>query len=154
MSKQNRIILIGKLKDKAVQKVTNSGDSYANFKLSVNRPAIENMPAKVDELDIVCWGDLATQTESFEAQSLLLVSGSIKTRNYENNEGKRIYVTEVEAREIQKLGNDTPQTTEAQNDIPVFEEVKPEQPASENFNFNDEIKMDEPSTELGENVPF
>ena len=120
MSKQNRIILIGKLKDKAVQKVTNSGDSYANFKLSVNRPAIENMPAKVDELDIVCWGDLATQTESFEAQSLLLVSGSIKTRNYENNEGKRIYVTEVEAREIQKL--ETTANTEA-NDIPVLKKL-------------------------------
>ena len=152
MSKQNRIILIGKLKENATQKVTNSGDAYANFKLSVDRPAVENIPAKTDELEIVCWGDLANNTTQYSAGSLLLVSGSIKTRNYENNEGKRIYVTEVEAREIQLLTNENTSTSQSE-DIPVFEEVKKETP-QDNFNFNDAIKMDEPSSELGESVPF
>lgn len=153
MSRQNRIILIGKLNDTPSQKVTNSGDSYANFQLNVDRPVIENMPAKTDQLDIVCWGDLANSTTNFTPQTLLLVSGSIKTRNYENNEGKRIYVTEVEAREIVPLSTSS-QPNEA-NDVPVFEPMNSQNTTpTENFDFNEAIKMEEPSSELGENVPF
>ena len=153
MSRLNRIILIGKVKEKAEQKVTNSGDSYANFTLIVDRPAVENIPAKTDELSIVCWRELATEVSQYEKESLLLVSGSIRTRNFENNEGKRIYVTEVEAREVKQLSSSAQQQIES-NDIPVFEENLTAEPSSQNFDFNEAIKMEQPATELGESVPF
>jgi len=153
MSRLNRIILIGKVKEKAEQKVTNSGDAYSNFTLIVDRPAVENIPAKTDELDIVCWRELATETAEYEKDTLILVSGSIRTRNYENNEGKRIYVTEVEAREVKKLSETTGSET-TNNAIPVFEDTPKEAKQSQDFDFNEAIKMDEPATELGESVPF
>ena len=81
-----------------------------------------------------------------------LVQGSIKNRNFENNEGIRIY-TEIDAREIIKVSNQTSPSSTNDN-IPILEEMQSETNQTTNFDFNDAIKIEEPTVELGENIPF
>ena len=98
MSRLNKIILIGTLINTPETKATASGDTVSNFTLEVDRPVTETNPDKKDNFKIVCWRDVAEQTQSLTEGSTVLVEGSIRPRSYENNEGQRIYITEVEAR--------------------------------------------------------
>ncbi len=106
MSSLNKIILIGEVLSTPDIKATNSGDSVCNFVLSVGRPArAENANPGVDNIKVVAWREKADQLRHVGQGQSLLVEGRISTRSYENNEGQRVYVTEVEAREIRELGS-------------------------------------------------
>ena len=153
MSKLNKIILLGTLENTPELKATNEGDTFANFKLNVQRPQQENLPQKSDLFTIVCWRETAEKIKDSNQGDTLLVQGSIKNRNFENNEGIRIYVTEIDAREIIKVSNQT--SSSSTNDhIPILEEMQSETNQTTNFDFNDAIKIEEPAVELGENIPF
>lgn len=50
----------------------------------------------------MCWGKIAENTERYCSKgSMVSVDGRIQTRNYENNQGQKVYVTEVIADSVQ-----------------------------------------------------
>lgn len=54
----------------------------------------------------MAWGATGENLAKYQAKgSQIAVHGRIQTRNYENKEGKKVYVTEVVAEEIEFLGS-------------------------------------------------
>ncbi len=104
MSSLNKIVLIGNLTAEPEQRTTNSGDSFSRFTLAIDRPTgPEGMSSTTDFLPVVAWRELAQQTQGFQNGDRVLVEGRIVTRTYDDEEGKRHYITEVEARLLQSL---------------------------------------------------
>jgi single-strand DNA-binding protein len=101
----NRTVLVGRLTADPQLKYTPSGDAVANFTLAVNRPfknkAGEN---EADFINVVVWRKPAENAANFlKKGSLAGVDGRVSTRNYEGHDGKRVYVTEIQAESVQFL---------------------------------------------------
>jgi single-strand DNA-binding protein len=94
---------------------TPSGAAVTQFTLAVDRPFKgPNGESEADFLPIVTWRQLAESCANYLRKGrLCAVEGRIQTRNYENNEGRRIYITEIIADNVrflesQNAGNRTP----------------------------------------------
>jgi single-strand DNA-binding protein len=110
----NNVTLVGRLTKEVDLRFTQNGKAVANGTLAVNRPFKNaNGETEADFINIVIWGKPAENTANYTNKgSLIGVTGRIQTRNYENNEGKRVYVTEVVANSVQFL--DTKKKEESQ----------------------------------------
>jgi single-strand DNA-binding protein len=97
----NRTILVGRLTRDPELKYTPNGKAVANFTLAVNRQFNRE---ETDFINITVWGKPAENTANFlKKGSLAGVDGRIQTRNYEGQDGKKVYVTEVVAESVQFL---------------------------------------------------
>ena len=144
----NKVVLIGRLtRDPETRSTTNS-ISVTTFTLAVDRSFTNQQKEReADFLPIVTWRALAeTCAKYLNKGRLVAVSGRIQTRNYEDNNGQRRYVTEIVADEVQFLernpnsnpsggsGGNTPYSQYPQSDKPEssgfdqFEEVDDELP--------------------------
>lgn len=104
MSSLNKILLIGKVASDPELRSTNDGESFAKFTLKVNRPSASGASASAsDYLHIVAWRDIAKRAQEFSKDAMVYVEGRIITRTYDDENGRRHWVTEVDARDIQPL---------------------------------------------------
>jgi single-strand DNA-binding protein len=110
----NNVTIVGRLTKEIDLRFTQNGKAVASGTLAVNRPFKNtNGETEADFINIVIWGKSAENTANYTGKgSLIGVTGRIQTRNYENNEGKRVYVTEVIAESVQFL--DTKKNGESQ----------------------------------------
>ncbi|OEF99671.1 single-stranded DNA-binding protein [Vulcanibacillus modesticaldus] len=101
----NRVILIGRLTKDPELRYTPSGVAVATFTLAVNRNYTNQQGQReADFINIVTWRGLAENVANYVKKGrLVAVEGRIQTRNYENNDGKRVYVTEVVADNVRFL---------------------------------------------------
>ena len=93
----NCVSLVGRLtKDPAI-KNTASQVTVCRFTLAVDRRFKDaNGQRQTDFINCVAWRQAATFISSyFHKGSKIAVTGSIQTRNYDDNDGKKVYVTEV-----------------------------------------------------------
>ncbi|MGP3788477.1 single-stranded DNA-binding protein [Paenibacillus sp. 1A_MP2] len=101
----NRVVLIGRLTRDPDLRYTPSGTAVTQFTLAVDRPFTSQLGEKeADFIPIVTWRQLAETCANYLRKGrLAAVEGRIQVRNYENNEGKRVYVTEVIADNVRFL---------------------------------------------------
>ncbi len=102
----NRVILIGRLTRDPELRYTPSGVAVAQFTLAVDRPFSREQGGEreADFIPIVTWRQLAETCANYLRKGrLTAVEGRIQVRNYENNEGRRVYVTEVIADNVRFL---------------------------------------------------
>lgn len=100
----NRVVLVGRLTRDPELKYTPSGVAVATFTLAVNRPFKKEGESEADFLNIVVWRKPAENVSNFlKKGSLAGVDGRVQTRNYEGQDGKRVYVTEIVAESVQFL---------------------------------------------------
>jgi single-strand DNA-binding protein len=101
----NRVILVGRLTKDPALKYTPNGVAVANFTLAVNRPFTNQQGERdADFINCVVWRKPAENVSSFlQKGSLAGVDGRVQTRSYENNEGKRVFMTEIVAESVQFL---------------------------------------------------
>lgn len=107
----NRIILIGRLTRDPELRYTPAGVAVTQFTLAVDRNFTGQSGEKeADFIPVVTWRQLAETCANYLRKGrLTAVEGRIQVRNYENNEGKRVYVTEVIADNVRFLeSNSTP----------------------------------------------
>ena len=94
----NNVSLVGRLtKDPNIRQVGNNGSQTASFTLAVDRN-YKNQQGKreADFIQCVAWNKTAELIgQYFHKGSPIGVEGRIQTRNYENKNGDRVYVTEV-----------------------------------------------------------
>lgn len=101
----NRTILVGRLTADPQLKYTPNGVAVATFTLAVNR-AFTNQQGEreADFINVVVWRKPAENVANFlKKGSLAGVDGRIQTRNYEGQDGRRVYITEVLAESVQFL---------------------------------------------------
>ncbi|MFO1546578.1 single-stranded DNA-binding protein [Lactiplantibacillus plantarum] len=93
----NRSVLTGRLTKDPELRYTNGGTAVATFILAVNRQFTnQNGEREADFINCVIWRKPAENFTNFTHKgSLVGVDGRIQTRNYENQQGTRVYVTEV-----------------------------------------------------------
>lgn len=97
----NRVALVGRLTKDPELRRTGSGKAVTSFNLAVERN-FKNEDQDADFINCVCWGKIAENTERYCSKgSMVSIDGRIQTRNYDNNQGQKVYVTEVIADSVQ-----------------------------------------------------
>ncbi|MCP9614760.1 single-stranded DNA-binding protein [Levilactobacillus brevis] len=93
----NNVTLTGRLGKDVELKYTESGLAVASGTLAVSRRfQTKNGEREVDWINFVIWRKAAEAFANFTHKgSLVGLEGRIQTRNYENQQGQRVYVTEV-----------------------------------------------------------
>lgn len=93
----NSVILTGRLTKNLELRQTSTGKSMTYFNLAVNRNfKNEQGEQTADFINCVAFGKQAENMARFLTQgSLIAVEGRISTRNFQGNDGKTVYVTEV-----------------------------------------------------------
>lgn len=93
----NTVVLTGRLTKDVDLKYTQSGTAVGQFNLAVNRSFKNaNGEQEVDFINCVIWRKAAENLANFVGKGTLIgVEGRLQTRNYENKQGQRVYVTEV-----------------------------------------------------------
>lgn len=101
----NNVVLVGRLTKDAELRYTPSNVAVATFTLAVNRNRKnENGEREADFINCVIWRQAAENLANWAKKgSLIGITGTIQTRNYENQQGQRVYVTEVIASHFQLL---------------------------------------------------
>lgn len=101
----NNVNLIGRLTKAPELKQTASNTSVLTGTLAVNRTfKNQNGEREADFINIVAWRQTAEIIAQYCGKgSQIGITGRIQTRNYENQQGQRVYVTEVVAESFQLL---------------------------------------------------
>lgn len=101
----NNVVLVGRLTADPNLRYTASGTGVATFTLAVNRNFTnQDGNRDADFINCVIWRKSAETLANYAKKGTLLgVTGRIQTRNYENQQGQRVYVTEVVADNFQLL---------------------------------------------------
>lgn len=98
----NNVTLTGRITKGLEKHQMNKGTSVVNFSLAVDRRFKDsNGNREADFIGIQAWGMTADLLCKYCGKgSLIGIEGQIQTRNYENNQGQRVYVTEVVAENV------------------------------------------------------
>lgn len=101
----NNVTLVGRLVRDPELKNTAQGIANVSFTLAVNRNYKNDQGQReADFINVVIWRKQAELLAQYATKGALLgITGRIQTRNYENQQGQRIYVTEVVADNFQLL---------------------------------------------------
>ncbi|HEM3576809.1 TPA: single-stranded DNA-binding protein [Streptococcus suis] len=101
----NNVVLIGRLTRDVELRYTPSNVASATFTLAVNRN-FKNAAGdrEADFVNCVMWRQQAENLANWTKKGHLIgITGRIQTRSYDNQQGQRVYVTEVVAESFQVL---------------------------------------------------
>lgn len=101
----NNVTLIGRLTRDAELRYTPSNIATAQFNIACNRNLKNaNDEYDADFINCVMWREQAERFCNWTKKGMLVaIVGRIQTINYENQQGQRVYVTEVVAESFQVL---------------------------------------------------
>lgn len=124
----NNISLVGRLTKDVDLRYTQSNVAVATYTLAVNRTfKNENGERETDFINCVMWRQQAENLANWAKKGALIgITGRIQTRSYDNQQGQRVYVTEVVAETFQLLeskgqqGNQGQQKPQTQQQVPDF----------------------------------
>ena len=143
----NKVILVGNVgKDPEVRHL-DSGVAVANFPLATSETYIAKNGDKVTTTEwhnIVLWRGLADVAEKYVTKGRqLYIEGRIRTRNYDDKDGVKRYVTEIYGDVMQLLGSADRQSTgqpgqpESIKSTPSSS-ISPDEPDIDDFSGGDE----------------
>lgn len=101
----NNVTLIGRLTRDAELRHTQTNIATAQFNIACNRNFKNaNDEYDADFINCVMWREQAERFCNWTRKGMLVgITGRIQTRSYENQQGQRVYVTEVVAENFQIL---------------------------------------------------
>jgi len=101
----NNVVLVGRTTKDPELRYTPSNVAVATFSLAVNRTFKDaNGEREADFINCVIWRQQAEHLANCAKKGALIgITGRIQTRSYENQQGQRVYVTEVVAENFQML---------------------------------------------------
>ena len=153
----NKVMLIGRITHDLDLRYTPSGTAVLQFNIAINRSKDENGEQKADFPTIVVWGKQAENLNRYQKKgSQIGIVGRIQTRNYDNNEGKKVYVTEVIAENVEFL-----ESKKDDSNFKNLTETQPKNNTSEELtedpyaNFGNQITLDDLDSVVNDNdLPF
>ena len=119
----NKVILIGRTTKEVDLRRTSSGTAVATFTLAVdNRFVLKDGKPSTDFISCVAWSNTAETMEKYVRKgALIAVEGRIQTRNYDNKDGNRVYVTEVVVETLKSLGSGSRTSERSGNNFDGYE---------------------------------
>lgn len=116
----NKVILMGRLTKEPELRHTNSGTPVCSFSIAINNGYGENQTT--DFINCAAWNTTAEFIErNFSKGSMIIIIGRIRTRSWEDTDGKKHYATEVIANEV-SFG-ESGRTADQNNPTVGFDEV-------------------------------
>lgn len=140
----NRVVLVGRLTKNPEFRTTSNDVNVATFTLAVNRTFTNaNGEREADFINVVVFRNQADNVNNYLSKGQLAgVDGRIQSRSYENQEGRRIFVTEIVADSVQFL---EPKNNNQQNNQP--QQQRGQAPTGNNpFNNN--------NIDISDDLPF
>lgn len=120
----NNVVLVGRLTRDVDLRYTSNGTAVGTFSVAVDRPFKNQQGEReTDFINCVIWRKSAENFANFTRKgSLVGVEGRIQTRNYENQQGQKVYVTEiiVENFSLLESKNVTEQRPRENNSTPSY----------------------------------
>ena len=118
----NSTCLVGRLTKDVELRYTPSNVAVTTFTLAVNRTfKNENGDREADFINCVMWRQQAEKLANWAKKGALIgITGRIQTRSYDNQQGQRVYVTEVVAEIFQLLESKGQQGNQTQQQAPDF----------------------------------
>jgi single-strand DNA-binding protein len=102
----NKVFLIGRLSRDPELRHTTSGMAVCQINVAISRRTGAGREPETDFINVVVWDKQAENVSRYLAKGRqVAVEGRIQTRSYDNNEGKKTYVTEVVASNVEFLGS-------------------------------------------------
>ena len=116
----NKAILIGRLTKDPELRSTSTGRNVCQFSIAVNRTYTNaSGEREADFINCVVWDKQAENLAKYQKKgNQIAVEGRIQTRNYDDKDGKRVYVTEVLANSITFLDAKGASTGNTFNNLP------------------------------------
>lgn len=106
---KNHVQLIGNVGIEPTITNLESGKKVARLSLATNENYKDSSGGKQTDTNwhtVVAWGKVAEIIEKYVTKGKEIgISGKLKTRSYETEDGNQRYVTEVEANEILLMGS-------------------------------------------------
>lgn len=100
----NRVVLVGRLTKEPELRTTPSGSKVCQYTLAVNRNRKADGQPEADFISCVSWNKTAELMNQYLSKGALIgIEGRIQTRNYDDNSGRKVYVTEVITDSVQFL---------------------------------------------------
>lgn len=137
----NRVELVGRLTRDVEVRKTQSNLSVATFTVACDRRVSRDQQNQgqqtADFISCVAWRQTADFLGSYARKgSMVAVEGRIQTRNYDDRDGKRVYVTEVVADHVQLLESRS-QSQARQDTAPASYPSYQSEPQNDPFGSND-----------------
>lgn len=104
----NKVLLIGNLGKDPEVRFTGTGRAVAKFPLATSEvwnDAEGQRQERTEWHNIVVWGKQAETCGQYLAKGRqVFIEGAIRTRQYDDKDGNRRYITEITAQRVQFLG--------------------------------------------------
>lgn len=104
----NKIILVGNLTVDPEVRFTENGHAVSKFRIATNerwRDGQGQLRERAEFHNVVVWGKQAESCGQYLAKGRqVFVEGRIQTRNYDDKDGNKRYVTEIVAHNVRFLG--------------------------------------------------
>ena len=119
----NKVILMGRLtRDPETRYTQTSNTQVTSFTLAVNRRFAKEGQPNADFINIISWSKTAEfVSKYFKKGQQVGVVGRIQTRNYDDEQGQKHYVTEVVAEEVYFADSKKEESTTAPAEENQFE---------------------------------
>ena len=115
----NRVVLVGRMTKDPVLRKTASGASVVSFTVACDRRIKTEGQPTADFINTVAWNKTADIVAQYTHKgSLVGVEGRIQTRSYDDQSGKRVYITEVVADSVQFLESKSASASNANAYVP------------------------------------
>ena len=103
----NKVVLIGRLTRDPELRYTGNNIPSATFSIAVNRNFTNQAGERdADFINIVVWRKQAENCKNYLTKgSQVAIEGRIQSRSYDGQDGKKVYVTEVVADNVEFLGS-------------------------------------------------
>ncbi len=128
----NKVILIGNVGKDPEIKYFDNDRAVANFSMATTERGFRaangtEVPDRTEWHNITCWGGLAKVVEQYVKKGEpLYIEGKIRTRSYDDKNGIKRYVTEINVDNLEMLGN------RRSNDFQPTNDTSSNQPQSSN----------------------
>lgn len=143
----NRVVLVGRLTKEPELRTTQSGAKVCQYTLAVNRTRKTEGQPEADFISCVSWNKTAELMNQYLSKGALIgIEGRIQTRSYDDNTGRKVYVTEVITDSVQflesKQNNDQNQNKQPNQAYTTPKTQSQEQPVQYAVNLTAQAEMD------------
>ena len=150
----NKVILIGRLARDPELRHTSNGKAVRQVTCAISRRVAAGANPETDFINCTVWDKQAENVAKYLAKGRqVAVEGRIQTRSYDNNEGKKVYVTEVIANNVEFLGSSSGSTNnEVQQNNPFNNAIPYEPTPFEQMPTESSSVSDDPFANFGEKI--
>lgn len=100
----NKIILIGRLTRDVEMHNSENNKAVARYTLAVNRPFRKNGEQQADFLPCIAFGKTAELAGQYLSKGMrVAIEGRVQTGSYTNQEGQKVYTTDVVTERLEFL---------------------------------------------------